>query len=139
MTRIEFFVPGPPQPLKRHRTFRRGEQNINMDPSAQAKDNFLLQAMVHRPAEPFRHPLMLDLKFLFPRPKTHFRANGKVKPMAPNRHISRPDLDNLQKFVLDALNGVFWHDDACVCLVTAEKAYGDSPGVSVLIQSATEA
>lgn len=46
----------------------------------------------------------------------------------------KPDIDNICKIVLDALNGLAYEDDAkCVGLV-AEKKYGDSEGVSVCIE-----
>lgn len=51
-------------------------------------------------------------------------------------HIKKPDRDNLDKAVLDALTGIFWHDDCQVCSGTIEKqiADGDSKsGVEVFI------
>jgi len=133
---ITFFVPGTPQALKRHRTFRRGSININIDPSASDKQTFLALAMQERPKEPIHHPLTVIMRFDFPRPKSHYNTKGTVKPMAPIMHTSRPDIDNLQKFVMDALNGVFWADDAVVCRIEAEKRYSATPGVSVAILEA---
>lgn len=40
-------------------------------------------------------------------------------------HISRPDLDNIVKAILDGLNGVVFHDDAAVCQIVATKEYGE--------------
>lgn len=37
-------------------------------------------------------------------------------------HAQRPDLDNLVKLVLDALNGVAWADDGQVSHVIASKS-----------------
>ena len=41
----------------------------------------------------------------------------KPKPF----HNSRPDLDNLLKAVLDAMNGTLYRDDAIILSVTASK------------------
>ena len=130
---IEFFVPGKPEALKRHRTFRRGAININVDPSAAAKESFLVQAMQHKPDVPITEPVALYLKFYFSRPKSHYNSKGMLKAASPKMHTSRPDVDNLTKFVADALNEVFWRDDALICRLSAEKVYSDSPGVSVTI------
>lgn len=45
------------------------------------------------------------------------------------------DIDNLAKFVLDALNSVAYKDDCQVCVLQACKAYTDQePGVHVRIK-----
>jgi Holliday junction resolvase RusA-like endonuclease len=46
----------------------------------------------------------------------------------PNK---KPDLDNLQKFVLDAMNGLIYRDDSQICEMTAIKTYSDTPGVDI--------
>ena len=38
-------------------------------------------------------------------------------------HVSRPDLDNIIKAILDGLNGVVFKDDACVSILLASKSY----------------
>lgn len=40
-------------------------------------------------------------------------------------HISRPDLDNIVKAILDGLNGTVFSDDAAVCQLVASKEYGE--------------
>ncbi len=128
---IEFLVPGNPQALKRHRTGRFG----NYDPSAVAKENFLLLALEYRPSAPVREALQVAMQFRFSRPKSHFRGkNHELRADAPYWHTGRPDVDNLQKFVMDALNGTFWHDDCIIASVKAEKVYHTVPGISVHIQ-----
>lgn len=133
---ITFFVPGVPQALKRHRSFVRSGRAIMVDPSAAAKETFLLLALEHRPEEPIRQPINLVVEFRFPRPQGHFTAKGQVKPSAPAFHTSRPDLDNLQKFICDALNGIFWHDDSYIWRISAIKRYDAVPGVQVTITTA---
>lgn len=36
-------------------------------------------------------------------------------------HCQKPDLDNLIKFVLDAGNGLLWHDDSAIHTIQAKK------------------
>lgn len=47
------------------------------------------------------------------------------------RPTTKPDLDNVAKGVLDALNGVAYADDAQVVMLRATKIYATHPGVFV--------
>lgn len=138
MTQIKFFVPGEPLALKRHRTGRFG----TYDPSKGDKMDFLTIAMQHRPKAPFDVPLCVDMEFVFRRPKTHYGTgkNGdKLKPSAPYYHASKPDFDNLEKFVCDALNRTFWRDDSIIAMTSTIKRYAyhdEVPGVFIRINSA---
>ena len=48
--------------------------------------------------------------------------------------IPKPDLDNLTKAVLDALNNVAFTDDSLVVSLRASKRYGDQDLIHVEIQ-----
>lgn len=55
-----------------------------------------------------------------------------VKRDAP---VTRPDIDNYAKLVLDALNGFVWNDDSQVTELHAEKLYAlAEPGTSVRVE-----
>lgn len=45
----------------------------------------------------------------------------RLHPRPPEWLTRRPDVDNLVKAVMDALNGLAWADDAQVCLLTVRK------------------
>jgi Holliday junction resolvase RusA-like endonuclease len=47
------------------------------------------------------------------------------------RHIKRPDLDNLIKFVKDCANGVLWKDDSQIISLNASKAYHPDPQTEI--------
>lgn len=47
---------------------------------------------------------------------------------------TKPDVDNVEKALFDAMNGVVWKDDVQVVSVTKDKRYGDAPGVSVRVE-----
>ena len=132
-TNIVFVVLGKPQPLKRHRMFRMGKRLIAVDPSRDDKENFAGIVQKSAPDKPLEIPLSVEMLFYFPRPKSHSNKNG-LKPTAPDVHTSRPDVDNLIKFVMDGLNGIFWKDDALICKVSASKYYSDQPRTEVCIK-----
>jgi len=80
----------------------------------------------------------VNLVFWFPRPKSHYRANGGLKETAPGMKASRPDIDKLSRAVLDAItaSGV-WRDDAQVAELHTTKRYayvGEDPGLAVAIR-----
>jgi Holliday junction resolvase RusA-like endonuclease len=79
----------------------------------------------------------MEIIFNFPRPKSHFRKNGELKPDAPNYHTSKPDIENCEKAVLDALTQLgAWIDDSQVCDLHSGKRYaiGNNAGASITIQ-----
>lgn len=45
----------------------------------------------------------------------------------------KPDLDNIVKSVLDALNKIAWKDDTQVVSITAAKLHGERPGLTVRV------
>lgn len=61
---------------------------------------------------PLQGPLRVDSIFVFPRPQNKI---WKTRPMPRYRHEIKPDRDNCDKSVLDALSGLLWVDDAQVC------------------------
>lgn len=48
-------------------------------------------------------------------------------------HVSRPDLDNIIKAVLDALNEIVFDDDAAVCEIVASKKYDNEERIEVQV------
>lgn len=119
---IEIKVLGEPKALKRHRMGR----GFSYDPSAGDKQTFAQIVQANAPEEPLSIPLRVEMIFYFSRPKSHFGTGknaGNVKPGMSLYHTARPDIDNLIKFVLDSLNGIFWKDDCYVSQINAAKVY----------------
>ena len=130
-------VLGEPQALKRHRTFKRGTFVGNYDPSKADKKDFVVAIQHNAPEIPIDKPLMLAVNFYFGRPNSHYRTGryaGELKPSAPLRHVKRPDIDNLLKFVADSLNDIFWRDDTLICRVEAQKVYSEKPRTEIYIK-----
>ena len=122
---IDFTVIGNPKALKRHRHFKFG----TYDPSKKDKKSFYIKSLSHKPIQPLSGNLFLDIKFYFNRPKSHYRT-GKYKDLlkqaAPKYyHSQKPDIDNLVKFVADAIQGQdrFILDDSMICSLKASKMW----------------
>jgi len=124
---IHIEILGEPKPQPRHRHFTRGKFSGTYDPAKDKKNSFLSCMLQHAPEKPIETAIIMDIKFYFLRPKGDFgtgRNSGKLKKSAPVTYIKGPDIDNLQKFVFDAMNKVFFRDDRQIWKVTAEKLYG---------------
>lgn len=72
---------------------------------------------------PWEGPLCVNVSIYFPRPKAHSNKKG-LKPDAPRFHTSKPDRDNCDKAILDALTNLgIWKDDSQVAEGTIRKLY----------------
>ncbi len=86
---------------------------------------------------PLNEPLMVSLVFFFKVPKSY--TKGRVLELQKNPvYDKKPDIDNVAKLVLDALNGVAWMDDNLVCQLMASKQYaiGCSSGIRLIVSKA---
>ena len=74
------------------------------------------------------------LEFTFKRPKSHHNSKGMLKPDAPKHHTQTPDLDNIEKAVLDGLNKVAYTDDKQIVMKHSTKRWGNMDVVLVVIR-----
>lgn len=49
-------------------------------------------------------------------------------------HIKKPDLDNMAKSVLDALNGLAYIDDSQIYSLTLFKTYSEQPRTELMLE-----
>ena len=52
--------------------------------------------------------------------------------------MKKPDGDNIAKIICDALNGVAYHDDSSVVLISVMKRWGQDGSVAVVIDELSE-
>jgi Holliday junction resolvase RusA-like endonuclease len=121
-----------PVPLKRHRFTRFGSRMY--DPSSGDKKKWIRLVREKCKFKLYTHALRIECVFTFKRPKSHYRT-GKfrhlIKENAPKDKISKPDIDNLCKFYLDAMNNVIFTDDSQIVQIHASKKYGERNNVSI--------
>lgn len=112
-----------PEPYRRMRT---GKGMVYTDPEYRAYKEAIwrMTASQYRD-QPIDGAISLMLTFAFKNPATH--ANKPV----PRPYNRRPDIDNLAKPIMDALNGVLWNDDSQITKVFAEKIYSDYDYISI--------
>tara|TARA_Y100000296_G_C5146940_1_gene244256 strand:- start:520 stop:936 length:417 start_codon:yes stop_codon:yes gene_type:complete len=135
---IKFTIHGKPIALKRHRVSKNGRM---YDPSYKDKKQIWLQIAQFKPKRPLTGDIFIKLIFYMPRPKHHYRT-GKYSHLLKDRckdiiyHSVKPDLDNLVKLICDTIQGKdrIIHDDSQICIIQAEKKYGDPPRTVVIVE-----
>jgi Holliday junction resolvase RusA-like endonuclease len=138
---IRFLVPAIPiaQPRQRHRVVSAGGRYFasNYTPAKDPVNAFkaAVQLAANRvyAGPPLVGPLRMDLVFVFPRPKSVPKKLGSGRQW----HTVKPDRDNLQKSVQDALNGLLYRDDSQICdgvVLKFRAAEGEQPHVEVTVE-----
>lgn len=82
----------------------------------------------------FEGPIEVRLQFNMPIPKSATKKMRRQIEEGADAHIKKPDLDNLAKAVLDALNGIAFTDDSQIAKIKMEKRYHWCPGVWLQIK-----
>lgn len=123
---IQFFVPGDPKGQPRARRGA-GKHMYTPDTANGFKECIYAVAREHTPKVPLTGPVSMTVTAVFARPKSHYGTGknaDKLRSDAPHYHTSKPDRDNVEKAILDALTRLgFWKDDAQVCDGRMTKIY----------------
>lgn len=83
--------------------------------------------------KPFSGPVVVTMTFRFKRGKNQYLKSG-LRDTAPVFYTQTPDLDNIEKAVLDALNKVAYVDDKQIVRKYSEKTWGEENGIDVWIK-----
>lgn len=134
-TKIEFFAKmnPPTRTEQQHRVYIKNGRPIFVRDAKLREAISQIETAVEPfiPEEPIDEPVYVKIIWLFPYKKTEKKSNiGEVieKP-------TRPDLDNLNKNLLDCLNEKFYKDDSLIVRLTTEKAWYETPGIYVKIST----
>ena len=132
---IEFTIPGEPFGKQRPRHSRVSgttytpketklhEQLIQWEYRKQCRDRFLEGTQIR-----IIITAVMSIPKSTPKYKRTDMLSGKIRP------TKKPDWDNIGKLVCDALNGVAYDDDKCVCEAVVRKFYGCEPRVIVRLE-----
>jgi Holliday junction resolvase RusA-like endonuclease len=130
---LKCFIRGQPVAMPRPRVFRNRlfrNMFVNLRKPQilefQRKVKEAIPATRNGPVFPRRTPVQLKIWFLMSRPNVDFinQDRDRLKPAARSKTFSPKlniDVDNLAKFVLDALTGLAYTDDAQVVKLECYK------------------
>jgi len=83
--------------------------------------------------KPEEGPIRARIYFGLPIPKSETKGNKLQMIQRKVFPTKKPDLDNLAKAVLDALNGVAYKDDCQIVTMLSRKNYAEAPYVKVIL------
>lgn len=137
--RIECYIPGQAVPQLRPRIVRKGqhyglaEQQKVREWKAYVRFIFASEAQ-KKGWQASKRPIVLSLTFYMQAPSSFSRKKQIVAMSGEIHPTAKPDLDNLIKGVIDALNGTAWIDDSCIVELRAKKQYSETPGVIIEVE-----
>jgi Holliday junction resolvase RusA-like endonuclease len=132
---IKFTIPGEPKGKARPRVTKYGtytaETTVNYE-------NWVKICFQEAKQKSIEGQLKAEIKCYFDIPNSYSKKkkenalNGIIRP------TKKPDLDNIMKIILDALNGLAYKDDKDIVECRIEKWYGEVARVEVEIWEDTE-
>jgi Holliday junction resolvase RusA-like endonuclease len=129
LRRVRFEVTGQPVPKSRPRVVTKGKRTFAYTPKRVREWEDLVREEAGKHFErPFDWPVVVSMVFHMERPESR-RLDFWVS--------TTPDLDNLEKSVMDALNGLAYTDDRLVVAKSSSKRYVQrgEPRVEVTVTS----
>lgn len=126
---MEFIIEGKPQGKARPR-FSRKSGTVYTPSKTKQYEKAIRTALLNRLYEELEDYdpagyISIKVDAYFPVPKSWNKAK-KASALAGDIYpTSKPDIDNIQKAVLDALNGVAYEDDKQVVRIVATKRYAE--------------
>jgi len=122
-------IPIRPVPAPRPRVTKFGAYNDPKYTKYKKTIQFYLKMLGYT-----ENPVAVVLMFKYKIPKSW----TKKKKLSPPQHTAKPDIDNLVKSVMDAMNGIAYKDDGQVVSVYGVKMYSDKDEVVIKITEIKE-
>ena len=113
---------------------RNGRAHFFTKAKVHQAENFLAALLQpHQPAEPLTGAVEFRATWVFPYRKSEPKRVTAAGAYIP--HTTRPDLDNLEKGLLDTMTRLrFWLDDSQVAQKKTNKAWGESPFLEIHVR-----
>jgi Holliday junction resolvase RusA-like endonuclease len=134
---LHFDVPIIPVGKQRPRVVKRGRfvSSYTPDQTVAAEDAIRFsfrQAFPSHEAFP-EGVVLLTLDAYFPPPKSFPRWKQERVESERFPHTKKPDIDNIVKLAMDALNGIAYQDDSQVWIQSARKVYSNRPRLAITL------
>lgn len=131
MTEIKVTIPGECVPKGRPRLTRYG---VYTPPKTKTYESKVRAILRTQKVPKLEGALKVTVVINRAIPKSMTKQNkmqALAKALLPTK---KPDLDNYVKAVLDACNGIAFHDDSAICELQAYKFYSNNPRVELKIE-----
>lgn len=136
---VKFTVPGQPKGKARARTVRRGGgKSFSYTPEGTVLYENLIKTCYLQDAGHVLfndgQPLAVSITAFYEVPKSYSKKKKQEMLDGQLYPTKKPDIDNIAKCVLDALNKLAYRDDTQVVRLHMEKHYAEIPRVEVEIK-----
>ena len=120
-------ISGNPRPQQRARARRAGPRIIMYDPQSAEKKAEKKLIRSQWEGNPLHGPLKVTITFFMKMPSWATKKDTCLIGWGVNKHVAKPDLDNLAKKILDECTGIVWDDDRQVVELNLKKEYSHNP------------
>lgn len=133
---IEFTIPGKPVGQGRPRFSRHGRFVQTYDPpkSRQYKAKAIQYEQTIYSGQPLESDLKVTVRAYFEVPKSYTKKRRTACLANVEKPSKKPDIDNIVKGIMDAMNGIIYSDDKQVVRLEAFKEYAEEPCVKVTVE-----
>ena len=130
---MKILIPGPPIALNRPRFSTINKRVYNSQKAEMNATSFIIKSQYHGPQ--LTGPLSISIIFFMPIPKS--LSKKKQQQLAGTYHYKRPDIDNLEKYLLDciAFSGSVFIDDSQIAMIKSCKIYSFNSRTEFTIRS----
>ncbi len=139
MIRVKLDIIPPTATAQQKGVFvRNGRAHFFTKQKVRDAEDFLAALLApHAPAEPLRGPVYFQARWCFPYKKSEpKRVTAAGREIA---HTVRPDLDNLEKALLDVLTRLrFYEDDSQIFTKSTAKVWGPKPYLAIALKTEAE-
>jgi len=146
MKEVSFTIHTTPTPQARHReSYVRDKQGnpvidknnrpvaIRYDPCKDKKNWYKAQVLQHFP-ERITGPIEMFVTFYMPIPKSTSKKRQALMDEGVIKHQKKPDRDNLDKLLTDAMEDIAYHNDSQIWHSDVYKVYSHNPRTEVTIK-----
>jgi Holliday junction resolvase RusA-like endonuclease len=137
--RIVLRVPGAPVGKDRPRFSRTGRVYTTAQTARAQNDLRVVWQQAGAPRLPDDMAVALTVVLQVERPQSHWRKDGSLSAEGlrhPRPRSRKPDVDNVAKLVMDALEGLAYRNDVQVCSLRVLRRWGERHETIVTLRGA---
>lgn len=135
---VRFTIPGKPVGKARPRVFQNkntGKTQAVTPQGTLSYENLIKWIYTNtQGATKLEGEIEANIIAYYPIPKSMSKKDRKLIEEGKLRPKIKPDIDNVSKCVLDAINGIAYKDDSQVVKLVTEKRYDDNTRVEVVLE-----
>lgn len=132
MSKIRIEIPGKPFAKQRARATRQGRMYTPKE--TVSFERTVAEYALASGVKPLEGPVKFTLIAVFEPAKSW--SKKKTAELIWRPHTQKPDLDNIEKAVLDGLNRIAFADDSQVCQHESKKMWGSEAKTIIEVEAA---